>query len=238
MHRCWQPSNDFYCMGGVPMAVRIWHLAGMAILFVVPQAVQAEGIFSRGGPDAGTPEYYQYHACSPVGSRQHCYKGKLWPPRPRPTGAPQPFCHKYHAATHWPWPYICQDRMLVNSTANAQIENGWITATTFYDYHFEPETQVLNSAGERHLTWLLTHVPEEHRRAFISSTFSPRRTDARVASVETAMIGLLGPENTLPIELRVTQPLQRSATVVEQIHRAGFDNLPIPKIEYQAVTAE
>ncbi|MBX3436029.1 MAG: hypothetical protein KF861_00845 [Planctomycetaceae bacterium] len=220
------------------MAVRIWSLAGLFVLFTVPQAGFAEGIFSRGTPDAGTPEYYQFHCNSPVGSRQVCCKGKLWPPRPRPTGPHQPCAHKYHAATYWPWPYVCQDRMLVNSTAYTQVENGWITATTFYDYHFDPETQSLNSAGRRHLQWLVTFVPDEYRRAYVSSTFSEKSTDIRVASVETEMAGLLGAGQTLPIELRVTQPLQRSATVVEQITRSGYENLPIPQIEYQAVSAQ
>ncbi|MGD9853901.1 MAG: hypothetical protein AB7U20_03030 [Planctomycetaceae bacterium] len=219
------------------MAVRICSLAGLMILFAVPQSARAEGIFSRGTPDAGTPEYYQYHCNSPVGCRQVCCKGKLWPPRPRPTGPHQPCAHKYHAATYWPWPYICQDRALVNATAFSQIENGWIASTTFYDYHFDPETHTLNSAGRQHLQWMVTFVPEEFRRAFVSATFNPQGTDARVASVETEMIGLLGNGHTLPIETLVTQPLQRSARVVEQIDRTYSDNLPIPQIEYQAVSA-
>lgn len=220
------------------MTVRIWHLAGLVILVAAPQSSHAEGIFSRGGPDYGTPEYYQFHCNSPVGSRQHCYKGKLWPPRPRPVGPHQPFCHKYHAATYWPWPYVCQDRMLVDATTYAQVENGWIAATTFYDYHFDPETHLLNSAGRRHLQWLVTVVPEEHRHVYISSTFSPELTDSRLASVETELINLVGNESAPPIELRVAQPLQRSAPVVEQINRAAFDNMPIPQIEYQAVSSE
>lgn len=219
------------------MAVRIWSLAGLLTMFVIPGSAWAEGIFSPGTPDAGTPQYWEFHCNSPVGSRQVCCKGKLWPPRPRPVGPHQPCVHKYHAATYWPWPYICQDRALVNATAYTQIENGWIAATTFYDYHFDPETNTLNSAGRKHLQWMLTFVPEEYRRAFVSSTYNPAGTEARVVSVETEMVALLGDGNILPIETLVTQPLQRSARVVEQIDRAAYDNLPVPTIEYQAVSS-
>jgi hypothetical protein len=219
------------------MAVRIQLLAYISILFLVPPALQAEGIFSKGGPDAGTPEYYEYYSNLPVGARQVYYKGKLWPPRPRPVGPPQPCAHKYHAATFWPWPYVCQDRMLVQATTHTQIENGWIAATTFYDYHFDAETHALNSAGRRHLEYLLIHVPEEFRKAYVSSTFAPQQSDARVASVQAEIASLLGDAHSVPIELRAAEPLQRNAIVVEQIHRGGIEHMPVPTIKYQDVSS-
>jgi hypothetical protein len=198
------------------------------------QASRADGIFSSGGPDAGTPEYYQVHAGSPVGSRQKCKKGLLWPPRPRPTGPHQTCAQKYHAATFWPWPYICQDRAVVNATSFAQIENGWITATTLYDFHFDAETGALNTAGIRQLQWILTHVPPEQQKLYVASSFKPNMTEARTTSVHSEL-ATLASGRTLPVSLRAADPLTRSAITVETIDRAAIENTPPPVITYQGI---
>lgn len=220
------------------MTVRNWCFACSMVLLALPQAVQAEGIFSSGGPDAGTPEYYDYYSDLPVGSRQVYYKGRWWPNRPRPTVHKQLPVHKYYSAHFWPHPYVCQDRALVESVNHTQIENGWITATTFYDYHFDPETHELNTAGRRHLSWLLTSVPKEYRNPYVTSTFDPVATQTRVSSVESSIVALLGSDQMMPVALRVATPLWRNATVVESTMRAYADNMPAPTIQYQAVTAD
>ncbi len=219
------------------MTVHNWKIACMLLLLAFPQAVEAEGIFSQGGPDAGTPEYYEYYSNQPVGSRQLYWKGKLWPPRPRPTGHKQLAVHKFHAAHFWPHPYVCQDRALVESTNLAQIENGWITATTFYDYHFDPETNELNSAGRQHLLYIISSVPEQYRNPYVTATFAPHVTDLRIASIESSIAALMGNGPSMPVSVRTSQPLWRNANVVEMQLRGYESNLPVPVIEYQGVTA-
>jgi hypothetical protein len=215
----------------------IMRLACVGLFVVVaPQhSAQAEGIFSYGGPDAGTPEYYEFHANSPVGSRQKLHKGKLWPPRPRPVGPAQPFCHKYHAATFWPWPYVCQDRAVVQATSLAQIENGWCTAATLYDFHFDDETGELNTAGRRQLHWILTHVPQDYQQVYVASTFEPRVSEARTLSVQNEL-SHLAIDHNVPVSLRTAVALKRSAGVVEAIDRAAVQNTPAPVIKYQGTS--
>ncbi len=220
------------------MTVRNRCFACMMLLLALPQTVQAEGIFSKGGPDAGTPEYYEHYSDLPVGSRQVYWKGKLWPPKPRPTGHKQLAVHKYHSAHYWPYPYVCQDRELVEATNFAQIENGWITATTFYDYHFDPDTQELNSSGRQHLRWMMSSVPEQFRNPYVTTTFEAHTTQARIASVETSVAALLGNDQSRPVATRVAQPLWRNANVVEMQLRGYESSLPSPTIEYQGVTAD
>jgi hypothetical protein len=216
----------------------IMRLACVGLFVVVaPQhSVQAEGIFSDGGPDAGTPEYYEYHANSPVGSRQRLHHGKLWPPRPRPVGPHQPFCMKYHAATYWPWPYVCQDRAVVEATSLAQIENGWCTATTLYDFHFDGETGELNTSGRRQLQWILTHVPQDFQQVHVAATFEPRTTEARTMAVQNEL-SLLASDRNVPVSLRAAAPLTRSAGVVEAIDRAAIQSAPAPTITYQGIAS-
>ena len=54
----------------------------------------------------GSDQWWAEKAALPVGTRQKCWKGKLWPPYPRPTGPKQQFTHLYHAAHYWPYPYV------------------------------------------------------------------------------------------------------------------------------------
>jgi hypothetical protein len=217
------------------VAVRPQQLLFLALLAVLCESAPAEGIFSKGGPDAGTTEYYEAYAHTPPGTRQVYYKGKLWPPFPRPTGPHQPFCHKYHTATYWPLPYVCQDRAAIETTSCTQLENGWLAATTLYDYHFDPETHDLNSSGRQHLAYLLTSVPTQYRRLSVASTFNTHLTDRRVASVEQYLAELTGQSAGLPVEVRSTIPLQRNAIVVEQIMRTGTASMPPPVIEYRGI---
>ncbi len=218
------------------MIARISLLACLATLFTVSHNAQAEGIFSRGGPDAGTPEYYMYHASDPVGSRQCCKYGKLWPPFPRPTGPHQTCMHKYHAATYWPWPYVCQDRAVVNETSYNQIANGWETATTLYDYHFDPLTHHLNSSGRKHLAWIVSSVPEQYRRTLISAVWESQVNQAREASVHQELAQLMGPDYMMPIALQQSiNPAVRNAVVVEQINRTAIDGMLSPVIQYTSV---
>lgn len=182
----------------------------------------------------GTPSYHRLHAGSPVGSRQRVHLGKLWPPRPRPVGPHQPYWHKYHAATYWPWPYVCQDRMVVAATQLAQIENGWCAATTLYDFHFDRETGELNTAGRRQLQWILTHVPPEFQQVYVSSSFEPRVSEARTMSVQDEL-SQLSVSHDVPVSLRVAAPLKRAAGVVEAIDRASIESTPAPVITYQGI---
>ncbi len=218
------------------MVARITWLACLATFLSAPQLSQAEGIFSSGGPDAGTPEYYYLHASDPVGARQKCHHGKLWPPFPRPSGPHQRCIHKYHAATYWPWPYVCQDRAVVYETSYNQIANGWLTATTLYDYHFDAQTHELNSSGRRHLAWIVSSVPEQYRRIVISAEFDSPVNQTREQSVHAEMAQLVGPEHTMPVVLQQSiNPAVRNAGVVEQIHRSATDSMLLPVIQYTSV---
>lgn len=206
---------------------------GLFVVVAPQQDVQADGFFGWG--HHGSQECKVIN--SPVGSRQKCRKGLIWPPRPRPTGKPQKLAEKYHAAHYWPWPYVCQDRAVIEGTSLTQIENGWLTATTLYDFHFDSETGELNTSGRRHLQWVLTHVPEEYQQLHVAESFQPGVTDLRSASVENELAQMSASLN-VPVSLRVAAPLTRSASTVEAIDRAAIQSMPAPTIEYQSISAE
>lgn len=203
---------------------------GMFVVIAPQHSARADGIFFNRGKDKVVTN-------TPVGTRQRIRHGKVWPPRPRPTGPHQPYWHKYHAATYWPWPYVCQDRAIVEATAFTQVENGWYAATTLYDYHFDNETGELNSSGVQHLRWILTHVPEEYQQVFVASSFDPKTTEARTMSVQSELESM-SVQRHVPISLRTADPLTRDAEVVEEINRGAVNNTPPPVINYKGIDTE
>ncbi|RMG41371.1 MAG: hypothetical protein D6725_01520 [Planctomycetota bacterium] len=180
--------------------------------------------------DQSRAQWYAARAHDPVGARQWSYKGKLWPPYPRPTGPAQLPIHKYHAAHYWPWPYQCYDRASVREFSRQQVDNGWVAATTLYDYHFDPDTHELNLAGQEQLRRIIELTPSERRVAFVQAARSESASEKRVASVRSAAIELVGEANLPPIMLRVTRPLGRPAGEIETIRKNYLDTIPSPRI--------
>jgi hypothetical protein len=186
-------------------------------------------------PKRWSADWYALKSGDPVGSRQVCKKGKLWPPKPRPVGPPQQFSHRYHAAHYWPLPYICQDRAYVREVVNTQVANGWTQETTLYEYHFEPETQILTHAGLMHLRWILLETPPERRVAFVQAAWDEPTSQARLENVRAAAFEMVGQEVCPPVMLRVAEPTGTPAEYVDSIQRAIRDSLPEPRIQYQAL---
>ncbi len=190
----------------------------------------------RTGPDRRSPEYYNYHACRPIGQRQTCHHGKLWPPRPRPTGEKSPWIHRFHHNHYWPYPYIGMDRDSVRQFAQLQIDNGWRDATTIYEYHFDEETQLLNSAGRDHLYWIMSNVPAEYRNISVqASRTDPGISNLRLINVQQELGRLVGIENTPMVSLRIATPYGTPAQDINAVFEARRQTLnPPPFIEYSA----
>lgn len=174
---------------------------------------------------------YDPDACLPIGARQVCKHGKLWPPYPRPTENAGCMA-RFHAAHYWPYPYDCQDRAAIRSTVAMHVNRGWDEAITFFDYHFDPETQELSQAGVAHLQWLMTDAPMQHRRALVQTSALEGANDTRVASVQEIASRLSGGQGSLPVELRNTTLSGRPAREVDAIRRKDLESIPDPRIQY------
>ncbi len=174
--------------------------------------------------------WYADRATDPIGSRQRLIKGKLWPPIPRPTGRPQIPSHRYHAAHYWPYPYYCQDRAFIREFSKRQTSNGWIMATTLYNYHFDPDTDELTRSGREQLRWILENAVAQRRVAFVQTAANNQTSQARLANVTHEAAEMVGKENVPPIMLRVTRPLGRDALEVEQIRQSYLATQPPPRI--------
>jgi len=164
-------------------------------------------------------------AGDPPGQRQVEKHGKMWPPFPRPVGEEQAFWHKYHHAHYWPYPYNCQDKAYVQDVLHQQAAAGWTSATTLQDYHFDAETNRLNSAGETQLYWILTQAPISYRTAYVAQGRSAEQAQVRLASVEQMARSMIG-ESLPPILLRHDIPVGRPASEVEAYRRKQLQAIP------------
>lgn len=199
-----------------------------------PRAVHAGIPWISTETEAEKEARYAYHAQDPVGARQKYKYGKAWPPYPRPIGEPQLLVHRYHSAHYWPWPYIDQDRSYVRNLSQLHVSNGWINATTLYDYHFDPSTHELNRAGRIQLQWILVNAPQQYRLAFVQTASDAEQSQRRLASVQSHSANLVGAENAPPVMLRVASPLRRAAEEVDAIRRKELQSIPVPRIRNTA----
>ncbi|HUY32566.1 MAG TPA: hypothetical protein VMV69_07265 [Pirellulales bacterium] len=83
----------------------------------------------------------------------------------------------------WPQPFIITDRIAVRTTMAVQVNKGWCIQNTLHDEHFDPETGMLNEAGELKIRDILTENPADHRTVYVLRANKPALTAARHQSV-------------------------------------------------------
>lgn len=184
------------------------------------------------GPRWHSEAWWAQHSQDPVGARQVEYKGKLWPPYPRPVGPKQAFCHIYHAEHYWPWPYQCIDRHVVLDMSRIQESNGWLTEATLYDYHFNPETNELTGPGKLHLKWILNYVPANYRTVWLQNVEDQGIAQQRLNNVRLVASRYVGEANLPPIAYRISEPPARPAIEIDVIRRAELGSMPLPRIPF------
>lgn len=166
---------------------------------------------------------------TPPGSRMHCKYGKAWPLQARPCGPSEPCIHRYHTAHYWPDPYRWDDRNDLRSILATQKNNGWITAMTLYDQHFDPATQQLNDSGRTHLRWILLHTPPQRRTTWVQAGENAGNSQARLASVQTEVANVVG-SDAPPVMLRVCQSHGWSAQEADLVRRSYLSSMPQPRL--------
>ena len=182
-----------------------------------------------------TIDWYEERSERPIGSRQQYRMGKIWPPYARPVGENAELSARFHASHYWPHPYNCQDQEYLNTVTHTQVKNGWISEATLYDYHFDSETNELTRPGTLHLKWILLHVPEEFRVAWVQSTIDADAGRMRIDSVREAAVTMVGEAKIPPIMMRATTPTGASAEEAVSIRRAWLNSMPEPRINYSAL---
>ena len=158
------------------------------------------------------------------------HHGKEWPLAPRPE-CNEPLVHQYHTQKYWPDPYRWQDRANIRAVMSDQADRGWLTATTLYDQHFDPETQELNLAGTKRLQWILLQIPAHRRQPWVQTGDNTAASQMRLASVQIAAAEIAGPGCPPPM-LRVCRPIGLNGEEADRVRRRFIETAPDPRLPF------
>lgn len=204
-----------------------WHLLPY---WMAPDCVKEEDKIP--GVRRWSKEDYYLRGQLPIGQRQKCYKGKMWPVDPRPTGPKPHMIHRFHAAHYWPHPYDVWSRNSVNNMISMQQQKGWQDATTLYDYHFNADSNGLTDAGTLHLKWILENAPSQYRILYLQTSAQAGANDLRMAEVAQTAGRLTAGQQTPEVIFRNTTSYGRPAQEVDTIRRGELQSQPLPRITY------
>jgi len=220
-------ESFFGGMGNMLIQSRFWRGISAGVIASVVVCSLAGSVCHAGG---GMPN-------DAPGGRQTEYKGRFWPPFPRPVGKEAKWIHQYHYAHYWPYPQNCEDRVSVTNALNLQAANGWADATTLYHYHFDPETSQLNSSGMAHLEYILFRTPVHRRTVFVQMSPSVQIDQTRLASVQN-VAGVLSQNAGIPeIALRRARAYGTSAEEIDVMSRRYIGSAPAPRLPVGGATS-
>ncbi len=152
------------------------------------------------------------------------------------------FWHRFHLDAErnnaYPEPFRYADRQIVRSHWAPYIAKGWQVETTLTAHHFDPDTALLNSAGEDKLRWILTAAPEQRRAIFVVHGENERVTESRVDVVQQAVTRML-PSGPLPSVIRTyLEPAGITPTGEYQnnIWKKSYEGIQAPTLPAAAAT--
>ena len=201
------------------------------ILFAAFATGGMVNVASAFGPFPFTQAWYAERANDPPGTRQVESHGKLWPPYPRPVGRKQSCLHSYHYSHYWPYPHNCEDEAYTRNIIDAQAANGWLTATTLHDYHFNAETQQLTDDGRNHLLWIAQSAPPQFRMVYVSQGLSRETSQIRQETSEQ-FLRESGVPNPPPVIVRADSFRGRPAVEVDRLRQLELMSIPRPRLFY------
>lgn len=130
----------------------------------------------------------------------------------------------------WPWPYMCPDRMAVRRPFEMMVCNGWRRQNLLGSYHFNHETNKLNTAGQLQVQWIMTQAPQQHRQIFVEDSLNPTVTAQRLASVQGyAQRVAINGESPQVYDTHMMSE-GRPASVVDFTNVRFLENMPIPTL--------
>lgn len=130
----------------------------------------------------------------------------------------------------WPEPFRTADRQLVRSHFEIMANNGWRLQNTIGDSLFDPDTDILNRAGELKVKWILTQNPEHRRIVFVLRAENEIETQARLESVQV-YVSRLFPAGELPcIEFTDRDVPGVPAQYLDDVDTAYRKTIPQPRL--------
>ncbi len=133
----------------------------------------------------------------------------------------------YNNNLAWPAPFIQDDRASVVAPFTVMTANGWRRQNMLCDYHFNPETGQLTSAGEMRIRWILTQNPAEHRTIFLQRGDTAQVTQSRLDAVQQYSSPLLAGREADIVQTDMATP-GRPAEEIDSTARQALSSIPAP----------
>lgn len=145
------------------------------------------------------------------------------------------FWNRFHLDFHrnncWPEPFESVDRKATREPFAVMVNNGWRRETTLGRAFFHPESQKLTEGGKHRVHWILTQVPEEHRRIYVSVGFHHLDIDKRMESVQSAIADLV-PGAPMPEVIATNvQHHEWSGDYINEIDTKSVETIPKPRLD-------
>ncbi len=144
----------------------------------------------------------------------------------------------FHRNNCWPEPFESVDREAAKKPFEVMVRNGWRKETTLGDAFFHAESQKLTEGGVNRIHWILTQVPEGHRRVHVSIGRHHKDIEKRIDSVQSTIAELL-PGRPMPEVIATNIRFrQASGVYVNEIDTKTVETIPEPRLKpFQAAGA-
>lgn len=136
--------------------------------------------------------------------------------------------HGYHVNQMWPWPYVCPDRIAVREPFCMMVNNGWRRQNMLGSYHFNPETNQLNAAGELRVQWIMTQAPAEYRNIFVEHALDEKVNEHRMAAVRDYATQFVADGRQPQVAFTNLMYEGRPASIVDFTNTKFQQSMPVP----------
>lgn len=136
----------------------------------------------------------------------------------------------YQRNNAWPHPFSEMAAAQTRMPFAVQKMNGWRLHHTISHELFRGGDSVLTAAGQQQLARIATQSPPEHRVVYVVRGATPGETDARIASIRSALSRMNLQSD--PPEVFVTDrvPATGSGAMATAVNRAWMQALPAPRL--------
>jgi hypothetical protein len=135
----------------------------------------------------------------------------------------------YRRASEWPYPFVCADRVAVQTPLAMMADNGWRRQNTLGGILFNAEGE-LTTAGMHKVKWIVTQAPVSRRTVWVLRGDNADMTTARIDSVQR-YIAQVVPDQALPEVLVTDQPPPgMNGDYLDAIDRSMRSTVPPPRL--------
>lgn len=136
----------------------------------------------------------------------------------------------YERNRAWPKPFACADRQLNFAIWNTFFEQGFRSNCVFTAEHFDPETNLLNQAGQAKVQGIFRNNPRGQKMALVQNSAAGHVVDARLDSLQSTIDEWYGNGSFMEVALTDQYSAGFSASRIQAINQLGLDATPPPII--------